>query len=188
MDIRKGRKLNVFKPFFFLDIAKTRVDLARRLQNPRKSFIYFRLGEQIKNLCDIIDMDGEYMSRVSIGIVNRDNRLLMVKRAKQEENLLWVFPGGEVESGETSEQACVREVYEETGLNVSILNLIGERIHPDTGIRMAYYLCKYESGEFRVLDKNEILEIAYKTREEIFNEVKTDIYEPVKKYIMRNIK
>lgn len=38
------------------------------------------------------------MSRVSIGIVNKDNRYLMVKRVKQEGNLLWVFPLVKVES------------------------------------------------------------------------------------------
>ena len=57
----------------------------------------------------------------------------MVKRAKQEGNLLWAFPGGKVEDGETGEEACIREVYEETGVNVSILSLLGERVHPDTG-------------------------------------------------------
>ena len=128
------------------------------------------------------------MHSVSIGIVNKDSKVLMVKRVKQEGNLLWVFPGGKVENGETSKQACVREVYEETGLNVSILSLIGERVHPNTGIKIFYYLCKYESGDFRILDRNEILEISYKTKEEFFNDVKTDIYEPVKKYIMKNIK
>lgn len=128
------------------------------------------------------------MNKVSIGIVIKDNKVLMVKRAKQEGNLLWVFPGGKVENGETSEQACIREVYEETGINISILNLIGERVHPNTGIKIAYYLCKYENGEPKILDKKEILEIAYKTKKEIFNNVKTDIYKPVKEFIMQNIK
>ena len=128
------------------------------------------------------------MKDVSCGIVDKDNKVLMIKRAKKEGELLWAFPGGKIENGETSEQACIREVFEETGLNVSIIELIGERIHPNTGIKIAYYLCKYESGEIRILDKNEILEIAFKTREEFSRDVKTDIYEPVKKYIMKNIK
>ena len=128
------------------------------------------------------------MKDVSCGIVNKDDKILMVKRCKKEGDLSWVFPGGKIEDGETSDEACIREVYEETGVNVSIISLIGERVHPNTGFKLYYYLCKYESGEIRVLDENEILEVAYKTKDEIFRDVKTDIFEPVKKYILKNIK
>ena len=128
------------------------------------------------------------MADVSCGIVNKDNKILMVKRAKKEGDLLWVFPGGKIEEGETSEQACIREVEEETGLNVSVISLIGQRVHPNTGIKIYYYLCQYESGEFRILDENEILEIAFKTKQEFIDDVKTDVFAPVRKYIMENIK
>ena len=127
------------------------------------------------------------MKDVACGIVNKDNKVLMVKRAKKEGDLLWVFPGGKIEDGETSEQACIREVFEETGLNVSIIGLIGERIHPNTGMKIIYYLCQYESGEIKILDENEILEVVFKTKREFIDDVKTDVYEPVKKYIMKNI-
>ena len=127
------------------------------------------------------------MENVSIGIVNKDNKILMIKRAKQEGNLVWAFPGGKVEIGETKEEACIREVYEETGVIVSIVNLMGERIHPNTGTTITYYLCQYEKGDIRTTSDEEILEVAYKTREEFFREVKTDVYEPVKEYILHNI-
>ena len=128
------------------------------------------------------------MRDVACGIVNKDNKILMVKRAKKEGDLLWVFPGGKVEDGETNEQACIREVFEETGLNVSIIGLIGTRVHPDTGMKIIYYMCQYESGEIRILDRNEILEVAFKTKQEFIDDVKTDVFGPVKKYIMKNIK
>ena len=128
------------------------------------------------------------MRDVSCGIVNKEDKILMVKRAKKEGELSWVFPGGKIEDGETSEEACTREVYEETGLKVSILGLIGERVHPNTGIKIYYYLCQYESGEIEIFDENEILEIAFKTKEEFERDVKTDVFEPVKKYILKNIK
>jgi len=38
-----------------------------------------------------------------------------------------------------------------------------------------------------VQDKNEILEVAYKTRQEFESDVKTDVYEPVKEYIKKYI-
>ncbi len=131
---------------------------------------------------------GNEVKDVSCGIVNKDDKILMVKRCKKEKDLLWVFPGGKIEDGETSEQACVREVFEETGVNVSIIGLLGERVHPNTGVKIYYYLCQYESGEIRILDENEILEVAFKTKEEILNDVKTDIFQPVKEYILRKIK
>ena len=128
------------------------------------------------------------MRDVAIGIVTHNDKILMIKRAKKEGNLVWAFPGGKIEDGETKEEACIREVYEETGLNVSIIKLLGERIHPDTGIKIAYFLCKQESDKYKILDNSEILEIAYKTKQEFEEDVKTDVYEPVKAYIKQNIR
>jgi mutator protein MutT len=54
--------------------------------------------------------------RVS-AIIIRDNKLLLIHRRKPGKNY-WVFPGGAVESTETKEQALVREVKEETNLDV----------------------------------------------------------------------
>ena len=127
------------------------------------------------------------MSDVVIGIVNYEGRILMIKRAKREGNLVWGFPGGKVEVGETKEEACIREIYEETGINISITKLLGERIHPENRQKITYFLCKQESGQIMVQDENEILEATYKTRQEFESDVKTDVYEPVKEYIKKYI-
>lgn len=128
------------------------------------------------------------MKDVVIGIVNKDGKILMIKRVKNEDNLIWSFPGGKIENGETKEQACIREVFEETGINVKINKILGERIHPNTQVKLTYFLCDYLNGETTILDKSEILEIAYKSKEEFYNDVKTDIYLPVSKFIKDNIK
>lgn len=128
------------------------------------------------------------MQDVVIGIVNKEGKLLMIKRRKQEENLVWSFPGGKVEEGETKEQACIREVFEETGINVKIKETLGERIHPNTNVKITYFLCSYVSGEIMILDENEVVDIAYKNNEEFNRDVKTDVYPPVKKYIKEYIK
>lgn len=128
------------------------------------------------------------MKHVVLGIVNKDNKLLMVKRAQKEGRLLWAFPGGKVEAGETSEAACIREVFEETGVNVGIAKVIGTREHPDTKRTMTYFLCNYISGEIKISDHNEIVSAEYKTSFEIYRDINADIYEPVNEYIKRYIR
>lgn len=127
------------------------------------------------------------MQDVVIGIVNKNGKLLMIKRAKKEGELLWAFPGGKVEKNETKESACIREIYEETRIKVNINSCLGERIHPDTGISITYFLCNYISGEPCISDYNEILEVEYKDKVSIYNCIKTDIFTPLKQYIDKNI-
>lgn len=128
------------------------------------------------------------MIDVVVGIVEKDGKILMVKRTKKEGNLVWAFPGGKVEKNETKENACIREIFEETGINVKIKKIIGQRMHPDTQVKLTYYLCSYLSGEIKILDKTEIADIEYKNIKEFERDVKTDIFPPVFKYIKNNIK
>jgi 8-oxo-dGTP diphosphatase len=55
-----------------------------------------------------------------------DNRILLVKRGTVVFKGYWALPGGRVDPGETVEQTVVREIKEETGLEVEIAMKIGE--------------------------------------------------------------
>lgn len=60
-------------------------------------------------------------------------RLLVIKRAKAPAAGTWSVPGGHVEAGETHEEAVVREVAEETGLQVRVSNEVGQVTRPAPG-------------------------------------------------------
>lgn len=61
-------------------------------------------------------------------IFNEEGKFLLTKR---EDNSQWCLPGGAVEAGESVSEACIREVFEETGLNVRVKRLVGVYSHPD---------------------------------------------------------
>jgi 8-oxo-dGTP diphosphatase len=91
--------------------------------------------------------------------------VLLVKNGTAESNY-WSFPGGEVEDSETLEQAVVREVREETGLNIEIGGLysVREVFFKDKNEHALIFtfLTKIVDGELRISDPdNEILEVKW---------------------------
>ncbi len=69
------------------------------------------------------------------GAVVRDDRLLLVRRASRRGRGNWQVPGGFVEQDETIEQAVVREVAEEAGVDTQVQGVLGvrNRYDPDNG-------------------------------------------------------
>lgn len=64
---------------------------------------------------------GKSVEEVSAGgIVLRDGELLLVKVENLKGQVVWTFPKGHIEKGETLEQTAVREVEEETGWRCKI--------------------------------------------------------------------
>ena len=57
-----------------------------------------------------------------------ENKILLIKRNTIPFKGYWGLPGGRMDPGETIEQTVVREVKEETGLDVEIVRKIGEYV------------------------------------------------------------
>lgn len=68
---------------------------------------------------------------VAVIILDREKGVLLQKRADVG---LWGIPSGHVEPGETVTNAAVREVFEETGLHIRIVRLIGVYSDPESQI------------------------------------------------------
>jgi 8-oxo-dGTP diphosphatase len=59
------------------------------------------------------------------GIIAYGHRLVFIRRKNEPYKDMLALPGGFVEADETTEQAVLREIKEETGLNGEILKLVG---------------------------------------------------------------
>ncbi|MEU2612664.1 NUDIX domain-containing protein [Micromonospora sp. NPDC007271] len=76
---------------------------------------------------------------VTAFVQDERGRVLLIKRS---DNSLWALPGGAQDVGESTAQAAVREVEEETGLHVEITGISG--IYSDPA-----HVIAYDNGEVR---------------------------------------
>ncbi|MEW9521770.1 NUDIX hydrolase [Streptomyces tubercidicus] len=129
------------------------------------------------------EQSAEAKPGISAAIVVHDGRVLMVRRAVKEGELMWQFPAGAIEAGETAEQAAVRETLEETALTVEAIKLLGERIHPKTGRMMSYTAARMLEGVARVADEEELDAVAWVAHGEISEYVPYGLFEPVQEYL-----
>ena len=105
--------------------------------------------------------DRRYPSRPLVGagaVVHRGGKVLLVRRRYPPNEGKWALPGGLVELGETTQDAAVREVQEETGFLVKPEKLLDVQtdIHLDGSSRLEYhyvlvdYLARPTGGRLRL--------------------------------------
>lgn len=96
---------------------------------------------------------------VVAGVIVRDGRILVSQRpARSHQALLWEFPGGKVEEGETPEQALERELFEELGVKTRTGRIFDVSLceYPEKQVLILFYWSEILDGDPRPLDANAI--------------------------------
>lgn len=99
------------------------------------------------------------MLEVVAAIIWDDDRLLICQRpATKARGLLWEFPGGKVEPGETKEEALIRECKEELNVTLSVDESFDELIYdyPELTVHLTFLNCTIEDGIPEKLEHNDI--------------------------------
>src|SRR5882672_5405082 len=125
----------------------------------------------------------EYPERPVVGIggvIIDGGRALLIRRGSEPLRGEWSIPGGTLELGETLEQGVARELFEETGIGVRVLELIEvfDRIYAEDGtiaaraqkkprfhFVIADYLCERISGEPRA--GSDVTDVAFAREDEL---------------------
>lgn len=99
------------------------------------------------------------MIDVTAAIIHNDGKLLICQRPKGKRcEMLWEFPGGKIEAGETPEECLMRECHEELGVTIETEQLLQkvEYEYPENTVNIRFYICKLIVGEPTCIEHNDM--------------------------------
>ena len=99
------------------------------------------------------------MTEVVAALIWKNNKFMICQRpAHKARGLLWEFVGGKVESGETKEQALIRECQEELAVTLAVGDVFMDVIHeyPDLTVHLTLFNATTAEGEPQKLEHNDI--------------------------------
>ena len=99
------------------------------------------------------------MTEVVAALIWDGNRFMACQRpAHKARGLLWEFAGGKVESGETKEQALIRECREELNIFLAVGNVFIDVVHeyPDLTVHLTLFNAVIAEGVPQKLEHNDI--------------------------------
>jgi len=120
----------------------------RKAEEKKTKRIPEKLFSEVRKFFPMLTVDG---------IIFMDDKVLLVRRSEKPYRGYWVLPGGYVEAGETVEDAVIREVREETGLETEIEVMVGVYSDPKRDPRghnvAILFILKVVGGEVRPEEK-----------------------------------
>ena len=99
------------------------------------------------------------MIEVVVALIwDRDKFMICQRPAQKARGLLWEFVGGKVESGETKEQALIRECREELNVLLSVGDVFMDVVHeyPDITVHLTLFNATIAEGEPQKIEHNDI--------------------------------
>lgn len=100
-------------------------------------------------------MTDSFIDCVGIVCLRPDmDKVLLIRRGKPPRAGQWSIPGGRIEASETELEACLRELYEETGVTAQIIGKIEtiDAMFEGYKYRLHDYLAIYADGDVRAGD------------------------------------
>ena len=98
------------------------------------------------------------MTDVVAALIWDNDRFLACQRpANKARGLLWEFVGGKVDSGETWEEALIRECREELGITVAVGDIFMDVVHeyPDITVHLILFNAQIAEGTIQLLEHND---------------------------------
>lgn len=102
------------------------------------------------------------------GIIEKDNKILMVKEAKKKCYGKWNVPAGHLEDGETIFEGTIREIFEETGCRVRLKKMLPIMSIESENIMIITFTTELLEEKIS-FNKEEILEVKWISKEELEN-------------------
>ena len=92
--------------------------------------------------------------QVVAAVIRRDNQVFATQRGYGNYKDWWEFPGGKVESGETSADALIREIAEELNTEIGIDGFLAtvEYDYPEFHLSMDCFWCHIKEGTLTLLE------------------------------------
>ncbi len=133
--------------------------------------------------------------RVSVILPNEKGELLLIRHRKPTRSY-WVLPGGHLDYGETLEGCAVRELKEETNLDIRVEKMlyVSQALAPDKSRHIVnlYFLAKLLGGELKlgeeeVLEEAKFIPIAEIERLTLYPSVTRELLDSFNKQFMQEI-
>lgn len=120
---------------------------------------------------------------IAAAVIPHAHRVLLIRRTSPAGPLVWTFPSGKVDPTDSPSTAAAREALEEAGVTVAPLQLLGERTHPASGLRVVYVACELVSGAAYPASPREVAEVRWASLAELPELIPGGIFAPVQAFL-----